>query len=73
MQINQLCTFECTVKTKGYQTYISSNTTTLRFESTVKTKGYQTAKILHCAGHKFESTVNLYTIKLEMELIAKAA
>ena len=42
MQINQLCTFECTVKTKGYQTYISSNTTTLRFESTVKTKGYQT-------------------------------
>ena len=45
----------------------------LRFESTVKTKGYQTAKTLHCAGHKFESTVNLYTIKLEMELIAKAA
>ena len=45
----------------------------LQFESTVKTKGYQTAKILHCAGHKFESTVNLYTIKLEMELIAKAA
>ena len=43
------------------------------FESTVKTKGYQTAKILHCAGHKFESTVNLYTLKLEMELIAKAA
>ena len=44
-----------------------------QFESTVKTKGYQTAKTLHCAGHKFESTVNLYTIKLEMELIAKAA
>ena len=65
--------FESTVKTKGYQTLIQNLPVWYSFESTVKTKGYQTAKILHCAGHKFESTVNLYTIKLEMELIAKAA
>ena len=65
--------FESTVKTKGYQTYLFHKSQVSLFESTVKTKGYQTAKILHCAGHKFESTVNLYTIKLEMELIAKAA
>ena len=65
--------FESTVKTKGYQTLLMQIKQVCTFESTVKTKGYQTAKTLHCAGHKFESTVNLYTIKLEMELIAKAA
>ena len=65
--------FESTVKTKGYQTMMIFDYFAVLFESTVKTKGYQTAKILHCAGRKFESTVNLYTIKLEMELIAKAA
>ena len=70
---SQVSLFESTVKTKGYQTMMIFDYFAVLFESTVKTKGYQTAKILHCAGHKFESTVNLYTIKLEMELIAKAA
>ena len=65
--------FESTVKTKGYQTLTDITVRVIMFESTVKTKGYQTAKTFHCAGHKFESTVNLYTIKLEMQLIAKAA
>ena len=61
------------LKQKVIKPIFFSTQTLLSFESTVKTKGYQTAKTLHCAGHKFESTVNLYTIKLEMELIAKAA
>ena len=58
MQINQLCTFECTVKTKGYQTQCPIIYYSTWFESTVKTKGYQTLGLRVIVVQVFESAVS---------------